>query len=255
MSSNEILALYNPTLKTIVSADASAYGLGAVLRQCQSNGDLQPVAYSSRALTATEQKYAQIEKEALASTWACERFQDYLIGLQFHLETDHKPLVPLLSSKNVDEMPLRIQRFRLRLMRYSYFISHVAGKDLCTADTLSRAPLSDPDPLAQQLQQDVQAYVNLIVENFPATDAKIKEIIQAQDEDAVCQKIKSFCQSGWPNKSELESMLKPYAIVKNELSIVRGILLRRKCIVIPSKLEMDILNRLHTGHQGISKCR
>ena len=62
MSSNEILALYNPMLKTIVSADASAYGLGAVLR------DLQPVAYSSRALTPTEQKYAQIEKEALAST-------------------------------------------------------------------------------------------------------------------------------------------------------------------------------------------
>ena len=255
LSSNEILALYKPTLKTIVSADASAYGLGAVLRQRQSNGDLRPVAYSSRALTATEQKYAQIEKEALASTWACERFQDYLIGLHFHLETDHKPLVPLLSSKNIDEMPLRIQRFRLRLMRYSYSISHVAGKDLCTADTLSRAPLSDPDPLAQQLQQDVQAYVNLIVENFPATEAKIKEIIQAQDEDAVCQKIKSFCQSGWPNKSELESVVKPYVIVKNELSIVRGILLRGKRIVIPSKLQMDILNRLHSGHQGISKCR
>ena len=152
-------------------------------------------------------------------------------------------------------MPLRIQRFRLRLMRYSYSISHVAGKDLCTADTLSRAPLSDPDPLVQQLQQDVQAYVNLIVENFPATEAKIKEIIQAQGEDAVCQKIKSFCQSGWPNKSELESVVKPYVIVKNELSIVRGILLRGKHIVIPSKLQMDILNRLHSGHQGISKCR
>ena len=119
--------------------------------------------------------------------------------------------------------------------------------------------MSDPDPLAQQLQQDVQAYVNprvnLIVENFPATEAKIKEIIQAQDEDAVCQKIKSFRQSGWPNKSELESVLKPYTIVKNELSIVRGILLKGKRIVIPSKLQIDILNRLHTGHQGISKCR
>ena len=149
-------------------------------------------------------------------------------------------------------MPLRIQWFRLRLMRYSYSISHVAGKNLCTADTLSRAPLSNPNPLAQQLQQDVQAYVNLIVENFLATD---KEIIQAQDEDAVCQKIKSFCQSGWPNKPELESVMKPYAIVKNELSIVRRILLRGKCIVIPSKLQMDILNKLHSGHQGISKCR
>ena len=74
---------------------------------------------------------------------------------------------------------------------------------------LSRVPLSDPDPLAQPLQQDVQAYIILIVENFPATDAKIKEIIQAQDEDAVCHKIKSFCQSGWSNKSELESVSCP----------------------------------------------
>ena len=88
-------------------------------------------------------------------------------------------------------------------MRYSYSISHVAGKDLCTADTPSRAPLSDPNLQAQQLQQDIQAYVNLMVENFLATDAKIKEIIQAQDEIAVCQNIISSCQSGWPIKTEL----------------------------------------------------
>ena len=84
------------------------------------------------------------------------------MGLQFHIETDHKPLVPLLSTKNIDELPLRIQRFRLRLMRYHYTISHVPGKDLCTANTLSRAPLEDPDlqTQAEQLQQETQAYIN-----------------------------------------------------------------------------------------------
>ena len=85
------------------------------------------MAYISRALTETEQRYAQIEKEALAITWACERFQDYLIGIHFHVETDHQPLVPLLSTKSLDEMPLRVQRFRLRLMRFQYSILHVAG--------------------------------------------------------------------------------------------------------------------------------
>ena len=42
--------MYDPTLETIVSADASAYGLGAVLRQKQKDCSLRPVAYISQAL-------------------------------------------------------------------------------------------------------------------------------------------------------------------------------------------------------------
>ena len=190
LTSSEILALYNPSLQTIVSADASAYGLGAVLRQRQTNGDLRPVAYISRALTEMEQRYAQIEKEALAATWACERFRDYLIGLSFHIETDHKPLVPLLSTKNLDEMPLRVQRFRLRLMRYQYTISHTAGKDLCTADTLSRAPTGVTDTQADKFQKEVASYVNLIIDHLPASQTKMQEIIKEQEQDPVCQQIK-----------------------------------------------------------------
>ena len=70
-------------------------------------------------------------------TWASERFQDYLIGLDYTTETDHKPLVPLLSTKNLEELPIRVQRFCLRLMRFTYTIVHVPGKNLCTADALS----------------------------------------------------------------------------------------------------------------------
>lgn len=68
------------------------------MAQKQPDGDWKPVVFSSRALTSTEQRYAQIEKEALAITWACERLVDYLVGRTSHVETDHKPLVPLLAS-------------------------------------------------------------------------------------------------------------------------------------------------------------
>ena len=86
------------------------------MMQRQPTGDLKPVAYISKSMTSTEQKYAQIEKEALAFTWACERLSDNLVGLKFHIQTDHKPLVPLFSSKHLDELPIRVQRFRLRMM-------------------------------------------------------------------------------------------------------------------------------------------
>ena len=107
-----------------------------------------------KSITPTEQRYAQIEK-ALAVTWACERFRGYLIGLSFHIETDYKPLVPLFTSKGLDELPIRVQRFRLRLMRFKFTVSHVPGKNLVVADTLSRAPVSSGIADDEEFQQEV----------------------------------------------------------------------------------------------------
>ena len=90
--------LYALNARTIVSADASSHGLGAVLLQEQANGDIKPVSYISRSLSSTEEWYAQIEKEALAFTQACECFSDFLVGLKFSIEMDHKLLIPLFST-------------------------------------------------------------------------------------------------------------------------------------------------------------
>ena len=124
LSSAPVLALFDPNLKTTVSSDASSFGLGAVSLQTQRDG-LRP-AYISRAMNSTEQRYAQIEKEALALTWACERFSGYLIGMTFHCD---------------------------------FTISHVPGKSLIITDALSRAPLPDMDPQAQDFNAEVEAYV------------------------------------------------------------------------------------------------
>ncbi len=123
-----MLALYNPKAETVLSADASSYGLGAVLLQTQTTGEVKPVVYISSRQSPTEGRYAQIEKEALAFMWACERLNDYLVGIRFCIQTDHKPLVPLFSTKHVEDLPIRVQRFRLRMMRFDFDIVHVPGK-------------------------------------------------------------------------------------------------------------------------------
>ena len=255
LSSNENLARFDTSRETIVSADASSYGLGAVLKQKQPNGDLRPIAYISRALMETEQRYAQIEKEALGVTWACEWFQDYLLGMRFHVETDHKPLVPLLSSKNLDELPIRVQRFRLRLMRFSYSISHVPGKDLVTADTLSRAPVLDPTLADEKFQLKLHAFLDLVIQNLPATEERLQEIQRHQDRDPVCSQVKHYCQYGWPHKSTPKGPIKKYAPAVEELSVHKGLLLRGNRLVIPPALRRDILGKIHSGHQGATKCR
>ena len=63
LSNAPVLALYDPASDTVVSTDASSYGLGAVLMHKQADQQWKPVAYASRSLTPTEERFAQIEKE------------------------------------------------------------------------------------------------------------------------------------------------------------------------------------------------
>jgi hypothetical protein len=179
LTSPPTLAFFNPNYETLVSADASSFGLGAVLLQKKSEGEIRPVAFISRAMSSTESRYAQIEREALAFTWACERLSDYLIGIPFHIQTDHKPLIPLFSTKRLEDLTPRLQRFRMRMMRYDYTISHVPGKQLITADMLSRAPVSEQE-IEQEFCQEVETFIQNVVANLPASEARLEEISQHQ---------------------------------------------------------------------------
>ena len=78
----EILAHYDPAKDTIIAADASNDGIGAVLLQKQGDGSRRPVCFISRSLSDAEKHYAVIEKEALAVTWASERLEEYILGIQ-----------------------------------------------------------------------------------------------------------------------------------------------------------------------------
>ena len=86
-------------------------------------------------MTATEMRYAQIEKKMIAFIEACEHSIDFLVVLKFDTHMDHKSFVALFSSKKLEVLPLKVQIFRLRMLHCEYSISHVPGKQLVIADT------------------------------------------------------------------------------------------------------------------------
>ena len=94
------IAFFNPKADTRLIVDASPVGLGGILVQRQKDGNYKPIYYGSRALTDVETRYSQTEREALAVVWACEYFHFYIFHSSVTIQTDHKPLLSLLSSKS-----------------------------------------------------------------------------------------------------------------------------------------------------------
>lgn len=82
--------------------------------------------------------------------------------MKIEIETDHKPLVPLLGGNNLDILLPRVLRFQLRLARYDYSISHVPGNLLYMADTLSRASIPPTEGETTDITMEEEAEMLLI---------------------------------------------------------------------------------------------
>lgn len=253
LSSETCMAKYHPRYPTILSADASSFGLGAVLLQDQPSGARRAVAFASRSLTPTEARYSQTEKEALAVTWAVLRFDQYLRGLSFTVESDHLPLVALLGKKELDLLPPRIQRMRIKLMRYQFDVRHVPGRLLATADTLSRAPC---DVRSSSTVFSVEIFASEIFKGLPPPLAnRLEEVRRRQAEDGECSLVVRYCQEGWPDKRKLPPNLVPYWKERGRLTVSEDLLLLDCRLVIPAALRSNVLALLHDGHQGLRRCK
>lgn len=134
LSGSDILQYPDLSKPFLLTTDASNFAIGAVLSQGPVGSD-KPIAFASRTLNKSEEKYSAIEKELLAVVWACKYFRPYLYGRKFVLYTDHKPLTYGLNLKDTNN---RLVHWRLSLSEFEYEIKYRPGKQNTVADSLSR---------------------------------------------------------------------------------------------------------------------
>ena len=162
ISAAPTLRYYDPHQPLILQTDACSKGLGAVLLQ---NG--QPVYIASKALHGSQKNYVSIELEALAVSWAIEKFHHYLYGHSFTLETDQKPLVSILGHSLL-EASKTMQRLLMKTVPYHFDVKYIKGSTNVIADCLSCAPITTDSIHLPILQ------INLVTQSLRCTPDKMQ---------------------------------------------------------------------------------
>ncbi|KAJ8885532.1 hypothetical protein PR048_011730 [Dryococelus australis] len=136
---------------------------------------------------AVSGRSVETKKEAMAVTWACERFKNCVLGSRITLMTDHKPLVILLSSKPVAELTARLQRMHMCLMCFTFGMLH----SFCVPDALLRAPVHMPQVHTQRrIEDEDELLTEMVLQATPFTDSHLQEILLAQDKDENLQALR-----------------------------------------------------------------
>ena len=134
MCNTPILKLPDFDKEFILRTDASDSGLGAVLLQNHEDR-VFPIAFASKKLSGAPKSYATVEKECMAIVWGVEKFQSYLYGREFTLQTDHQPLTYLNTAKLSNS---RLMRWALKLQPLRFRIESIPRTQNVGADYLSR---------------------------------------------------------------------------------------------------------------------
>ena len=212
---------------------------------CSNTGEeWRAVSYASRNLTEVERRYAQTEKGALALVWACERFNLYVYGREFELETDHKPLQCIFGKSS--KPSARIERWILRLQCHHYNVVCRPG-NTNIADALLR--LNQPKP--KDLSRETEEVIRLVVQESTPVALTPREIERESDKDPELSSVRHYIQTGDWSHCKMPS----YLCVKNELCVIGKLVLRGDRIVIPQSLREKVLKSAHEGHQGIVKTK
>ena len=141
----------------------------------------------------------------------------------------------------------------MRLMRFNVKAKYVPGKDMLVADTLSRSPVSTTESSSHE---EIHAHVSDVQSSWQVSDAGLAKIRAETLKDVNLKAAMEYTIHGWPQyKEDVQLAARDFFIIRGELSLHDGLLVRGDRIVVPFSLRKQILERIHEGHMGVAKCR
>lgn len=250
IASEKVLMYFDPDLPVVLTCDASEAGIAAVLSHKLKDGSERMVACVSRTYSKFEANYATVHKEALACYYGIFKFQEYLYGRKFTLQTDQKALVSIFGGKkDVNVMYAnRIKRYVLFFSNFDFVIKHIKGENNYVADCLSRLPISrdilDDDDTEEPNNRIYFANTGVISNERVARETR---------NDKTLTSVKKYLIRGWPHK--IPDDLKPFYTRKLELEVINECIFHGHRVVVPKSLQSAVLNEIHTTHEGIVRMK
>jgi len=172
---NSALVLPLATDKFQLETDASDHAIGAILSCQREDGSWSPVEFASKTLSPTERRWPVRDREAFAIIYGLKKFDPYLRGRSFNVNTDHQSLKWMLEAKEG-----RVARWASRLTEYDITICHKSGKEMEHVDYFSRFIDNSSDfDLEPRMSFSVN-FLRTTENNLPT----MKDIIAAQQEVA-----------------------------------------------------------------------
>lgn len=266
MSKEKWLTYYDHRRPTRLYTDASRLnGLGFILKQLV-DGQWKVVQAGSRFLAPAETRYAMIELELLAITWAAKKTAAFIEGIKFELFTDHKPLVPILEHYSLAEIEnKRLQRLKMKIDHLQFEVRWIDGKKNVEADALSRAPLREAtnDDLMDE-ESGPAASVNALalleaevsVAQSEIADLTLARLKEAAEKDEEYQAVRKLIQTGFAECEKADPSLGTYIREREELHLDDdGFVCLNNRLLIPTSLRQRYLDYLIFLHQGTDKMR
>jgi transposase InsO family protein len=237
LSEPPVLSSYDLHQPVSLTTDASEKAIGAVLTQND-----RPVIFVSRSLTKTEQRYSNIEREALAVVWAVLRLKQFLLGRHFFLITDHRPLEKIYGGAMLPKVTSnRLMRWSILLQRYDFTIRYKPGTEIPHADALTRLQLSSDESVAEDL-----------VINNVAPDVSADWLVSLQEatkSDELAQAVISRLRSDdWRN---LRANERHFYRLRHQLTTEDDLLLLNGKCYVPFALRKDVFDSSHQLHTGV----